>query len=280
MIITLKGADFSKNNIGTLSTWRIIKNLKNVTTSNTVTSIDKGAADKSYTATFTINSEYTFSSATVTMGGEDITSSLVWNTDKTSATLTIAEVTGNVIISIIATSTSTGGGGEGGGESGVTTWYINHLNNSAKFTNNTNVAGRGWTLLATNAAYQQIIGKPINTMHLFTNKASQEIVIMKLASKGATTGEIVDTITLTKDSAGNFAIGRFNEVTLQAGEYLAFGCSDNADVHFFYATGAVTDANGVVDKGFHSRVPKVYGSGTAWTEYAQGSLGWSLGYTN
>ena len=94
-----------------LSTWLISKSLKGVTTSSSISSVEK---DASYNATFTVTSGYTYSAATVTMGGTDITSSLVWNNDNTEATLTIAKVTGNVYISITALSNS--GGDEGGDE--------------------------------------------------------------------------------------------------------------------------------------------------------------------
>ena len=71
MIITLKGADFSGSNIGTLSTWLINKSLKGFTTESTITSVEKGEA---YTATFNIIDGYTWSSTVVTMGGVDVTS--------------------------------------------------------------------------------------------------------------------------------------------------------------------------------------------------------------
>lgn len=103
MIITLKGADFSKSNVGTLSTWLITKSLKGVTTTSTVTSVDK---DGSYTATFTVNDGYTWNSCTVTMGGTDISSMMSWNTEHTTGTITISKVTGNVYINIVAVSES------------------------------------------------------------------------------------------------------------------------------------------------------------------------------
>ena len=102
MIITLKGADFSNSNVGTLNTWLINKSLKGVTTTSTVTSVDK---DGSYTATFKVTDGYELYSEYVTMGGVDITEQLIWSSD-TEATLTIEKVTGNVYINIVANSTS------------------------------------------------------------------------------------------------------------------------------------------------------------------------------
>lgn len=102
MIITLKGANFSGSNVGTLSTWLINKSLKGVTTTSTVTSVDK---DGSYTATFKVADGYELYSEYVTMGGVDITQQLIWS-DDTTATLTISKVTGNVYINIVANSES------------------------------------------------------------------------------------------------------------------------------------------------------------------------------
>lgn len=99
MIFTLKNADFSASNIGTLSSWRIVKSLKGVTTDSTVVNVSKGA---SYSAIFNVSEGYEFNNAVVTMDGNDISANLVWNTDKTIGTLTISSVTGHVYISIIA----------------------------------------------------------------------------------------------------------------------------------------------------------------------------------
>ena len=99
MIFTLKNADFSASNIGTLSSWRIVKSLKGVTTDSNVVSVSK---DTPYSAIFNVSEGYTFNNAVVTMDGNDISSNLVWNTDKTIGTLTISSVTGHIYISIIA----------------------------------------------------------------------------------------------------------------------------------------------------------------------------------
>lgn len=99
MIFTLKNADFSASNIGTLSSWRIVKSLRGVTTDSNVVSVSK---DASYSAVFYVNEGYTFNNAVVTMDGNDISSSLVWNANKTIGTLTISSVTGHIYISIVA----------------------------------------------------------------------------------------------------------------------------------------------------------------------------------
>ena len=101
MIITLKDANFSKNNIGTLSTWGITKILRGVSTTDTITRVNK---NESYTATFIVSDGYVFNTCEVFMGGNDITNLLVWNDSHTSAILNIPKVTGNVYINIVALS--------------------------------------------------------------------------------------------------------------------------------------------------------------------------------
>lgn len=96
MIIRLKGANFSASNIGTLSTWSILKTLgTGATSSNTATYVDRGAA---YSTTITIADGYEIGSAgvTVTMGGTAITPTISGNT----IAISIASVTGNVVIKV------------------------------------------------------------------------------------------------------------------------------------------------------------------------------------
>lgn len=104
MIITLKNADFSQSNIGTLSTWRITRSLGSGATYDGVTSVDKGAA---FSATVTIAEGYEIGSAgvTVTMGGVGQTYTIVGNV----ITISIAAVTGNVVIKVPTVNITTGG---------------------------------------------------------------------------------------------------------------------------------------------------------------------------
>ena len=84
------------NAISTTTTYKITNKLNNVSSSNSNTEI---VANSSYTATLTpITDEYTLSSVTVTMGGSDITS-----TAYSDGIITIASVTGNIIITASAT---------------------------------------------------------------------------------------------------------------------------------------------------------------------------------
>ena len=104
MIITLKGADFSASNIGTLSSWRITRSLGAGATYEGVTSVDK---DASFSATVTIAEGYELGTAgvTVTMGGNAISAATV---NGNVITISISSVTGNVVIKVPTVNLSTG----------------------------------------------------------------------------------------------------------------------------------------------------------------------------
>ena len=104
MIITLMGADFSQSNIGTLSSWRITRSLGSGATYEGVTSVDKGA---SFSATVTIAEGYELGSSgvTVTMGSNIISAATV---NGNVITITIAEVTGNIVIKVPTVNVNTG----------------------------------------------------------------------------------------------------------------------------------------------------------------------------
>ena len=73
-----------------VTSYTITKNLTNVTINNSLSSINEGS---SYSATLTANSGYTLGTVTVTMGGNDITSSAYSN-----GSINISNVTGNIVI--------------------------------------------------------------------------------------------------------------------------------------------------------------------------------------
>ena len=77
--------------------YTVTNTLTNCTNSNSATQAVGGG---SYSATITANSGYKLSSVVVTMGGTDITSSAV-----SGGTITIAEVTGDIVITAVATET-------------------------------------------------------------------------------------------------------------------------------------------------------------------------------
>ena len=113
MIITLKGANFSTNNIGTLSTWTISRVLGTGATYSGDTYVDKNA---SLNATVTITDGYELGSAgvTVTMGGSAVTSGVT--VDGNTITIAIGSVTGNVVIKVPTVNTATGEEDDGNNE--------------------------------------------------------------------------------------------------------------------------------------------------------------------
>ena len=82
-------------------TYTITNNLTNCTTNNNTNSVN---ANSSYSATISANSGYTLGSITVTMGGNNITSSAV-----SGSRISINSVTGNVVITASATKTESTG---------------------------------------------------------------------------------------------------------------------------------------------------------------------------
>lgn len=179
--------------------------------------------------------------------------------------------------------TDSGSGDVGAEDTSGATWYINHLNNATKFTSSVNIAGRGWCHKPGTAGYNAYVGKPVNTIGFFTNIASQNITIGKVAENGGVDAMTeIATVTATNPSGTTkgFCYVTFPEVTLNEGECLVFFAQDDDNINFYYSSSAaVTDANGVADGNFYGRVPKVYGSGSAWTSYTEKiCLGISVGY--
>ncbi len=78
----------------TTTTRTITYNLSHVSSSNTATSVDGGS---SYTTTLTADSNYTLNTVTVLMGGVNVTSQVY-----SSGTITIPNVTGNIVITATA----------------------------------------------------------------------------------------------------------------------------------------------------------------------------------
>lgn len=78
-----------------VTTYTVTNTLTNATNSNSAARVNKGA---SYSATIRANSGYELGSVTVTMGGTDISASAV-----SGGVITIASVTGNIVITATAT---------------------------------------------------------------------------------------------------------------------------------------------------------------------------------
>lgn len=203
----------------------------------------------------------------VKMGGNDITSTSL---DVSTGIIHIPEVSGDIHI-------------DESGEHEVieTTWYIDHTKNKAKFTSSCNTGGRGWAIADSNPAYSQLIGKPINTAAFFTNKTSQTVTVMKIPSYHSATGEVIATVTATIPYASKqLAVIHFPEVILKEGEYLSLFSQEDSNIQFYYTSSGVEEASGVLDSGFYTRLPILYGSGTNWSLAENHCLGWSFGYTD
>lgn len=111
MIITLKSADFSKNNINDLlNTFSVSYSGTGVTGTPRSIAKENGVATESLSATITIASNYTYESLTVRVGGNTLTAGTDYTVSGTGpVTLSIpaAKITGNVVVSV---QTSSAGG--------------------------------------------------------------------------------------------------------------------------------------------------------------------------
>ena len=93
MILTIKGADFSAANIGTLNTVSIRKVIGRGVVHSIPNFVEKGS---SVNWTITLNEDYEFGSYAITMGGEVITPVV----NESVMTIAIANVTGNIRITV------------------------------------------------------------------------------------------------------------------------------------------------------------------------------------
>jgi hypothetical protein len=101
MIITIKGANFSSANIGTLSTYIISKSIGSGAAFDIPNFVDKNS---SVNWVITLDEGYTFGTYSVTMGGVEVNPTVVDNV----MTISIAEVTGNMRIVIATINENTG----------------------------------------------------------------------------------------------------------------------------------------------------------------------------
>lgn len=266
-----------------------------VTTKNLSTGLPDsgGSGGGSTTYTFTVNP--TPSTATVTLSATGYTTV----TGTGSKSITVAS--GTIVSWSVSASGYTSQNGtqnvigtssksvtlvaSGGTSTSGTTWYVDHRNQAESFTSSVNIAGRGWTHVPGTAAYNAYVGKPVNTVGFYTTLASQNITIGKVAEKGGEADmTTIATVTATNPTGTTkgFCSVTFPTVTLNSGECLVIFAQTDANINFFYnGNASVTDANGIKDANFYGRVPKVYGSGTAWTSYSEKiCLGLSVGYNS
>jgi hypothetical protein len=304
MIITLKGCTATAF-IGGLNFFKISRGtVSGAVVTIATTTINKDEATSTSArelATVVLNSNYENLVVTVTMGGTTVN----WFANGKVTIPANTTVTGDIKISASATAINTGGevvnpepeepgtGGDTstGGDSGETpsiptteTWYIDHRNNVSKFSASVNIAGRGWCHIPNSNGYNAIVGKPINTIGVITNLETQNITIGVVTYKGNDTAmRTIGTYTLTNPNGTtkSFVSCKIDEVTLNNNECLALYAQEDDSIQFYYLSsgGPVTDANGIADGNFAGRVPKVYGSGSAWTTYTNSlTLGISYGY--
>jgi len=131
MIITLKGANFSTNKIGTLSNWTITPVIDSGTVYSGVRSVKKGDP---FSATLTLQANYAYSNGVeVTMGGGG---TITKTENGNVTTISTTSTTGNITIKALTYNTSTGESG-GGGEvvdptpgdtTGTVTWEMGAIN--------------------------------------------------------------------------------------------------------------------------------------------------------
>ena len=230
MIFTIKNADFSKSNIGTLNSWRVKRILKGVTANSSILEVEK---DAKYTDTFTVTDGYTFNSAVVTMGNVDISSKLVWDTNKKVGTLTIDKVTNDVYISIIAYAT----GGEIIDEDLVKqmVWYSDFKDMTRNSNASLSYASYSYNDESLIANY---INKPIHAFRM-------EVVTPGKFSYGKTDGttytELGSLNITVADAAGLVDVYELEEpITLVEGERLWFCKSDDTAI-IKYGSGQKTE---------------------------------------
>lgn len=95
MIITIKGADFSSSNVGTLNTYFVSRSIDAGVTHNIPTSIAK---NESANWQIVLSNGYEYVSYSFTMGGEEITPTV--SEDGKTLTIVIPEVTANVYVNV------------------------------------------------------------------------------------------------------------------------------------------------------------------------------------
>jgi hypothetical protein len=246
MIITLKGADFSASNIGTLSSWRITRSLGSGATYAGPTSVDKGAA---FSATVTLAEGYEIGAAgvTITMGGTvlDGAHAVVGNV----ITIAIPSVTGNVLIKVPTINTATGEEEEPEvpDEPAVPSddiWYVTVLDTTATDKAQPNYASFAYN---NNETVNACIGVPINAIRLCV-AGNGSMSYGKLSSTEYTK---LGTITLKNASEGVPQIYKLSEtVTLAEGERMWFGTT--GDKGLWYYKHSSTNDSGTFARGLNA----------------------------
>lgn len=139
MIITLRKADFSLSNIGTLNTWSIIRSLGTGASYSGPTYVNKNAT---FNAIITLDEGYEIGSAgiTITMGNIRLDSS-VYSIVDNIITISITAVTGNINITVPTLNSSSGEENNGNNNpNNIITWEMGAIvTNSGSNSNDTNM---------------------------------------------------------------------------------------------------------------------------------------------
>ena len=226
MILTIKGADFSSANIGTLSTFVVSKSIGRGASYDIPSFVEKNS---SVNWVITLGEDYTFGTYSVTMGGEVVTPSVNGN----EMTIAIANVTGNIRITV---ATVYNGVEELPEPAPINVWYIDHANqalnnNISNFSNGLNPTAGAFAF--PDDVNALLIGKPINTVEFITHTAGK--LGFYIWNKDTKNLSLIKTFDIVKN--GN-ELQRYKfdvPVTLNAGEYLAFGNKgDTGKFVYFY----------------------------------------------
>lgn len=234
--------------VSTPVVYSITNSLTNATSDNPASTINYGS---SYNATITATSGYVITSASVTMGGVDIT-----NTVYDNGVISITSVTGDLVITITAA------------DPAVITWYTNFSQtNTSSFV----ASSKGWAL--DEVTYANIYNKPINRISLVATASSGSIDICVAPRKDAQSGFTQQqTINWTSaNKSGNIVTLELQTpITLATGEYLCVYVNSTP------ASGAACYANGGNAGQFYSYVGSS-GHGT-WGAKGTYSIQMNIGY--
>ena len=185
--ITLLADELGVGDSGETTQHTISNSLSNATTSNNAALIN---ANTSYSTTITPNNGYTLSTVRVTMGGTDITNSVYSN-----GVITISNVTGNIVITAIATASSSGG------STPATYTVTNNLSNCSTNNSNTSV-NSGYVYMSTITANSGYTMSSI-VVTMGGNNITSTAVSGNSINIPSVTGNVVITASATKNSTGN-----------------------------------------------------------------------------
>lgn len=251
----------------TIITRSVSYSLTHVTSSNTSASVQSGS---SYTTTLTADTNYTLNTVSVTMGGVDITS-----TAYSSGTVSIASVTGNIVITATAVAQQ-----DTYVQDGLVMWLDGEYN-STNGAHATSLAtwvdqtGNGWDW--TNRGGATVSTKSVvfggsDTANFTATSVPTNIVMMEIVYKVSNNGGGVILAGFGRNYIGNISIA-----------------SSTGKLSFHTSTGSAESSNTAFEIGYDSTIHSVnsagYVDGEAYTtttsaadwQYTYPSLGYYRG---